>query len=230
MSIIDASGPIYEGMWSYGDPFPGFKLVELGRPEWIEKFEPRQQSFEGFHMLTGSYISCPAHALGIEETYAAHEVPLKKLFGVEACVFNFDLDSLQREGGRPYISLQDILSAGRDIREGTPVLFGTGWGRHWREPDYLSGAWFFKRDAVEYLVRKKPSMLGGDTPYFDNIDNEQGNWRLICGNDIIILAPLVNLEKIRTERVKLFVSPLNILNTYGLPCRVVIDTGTGEGS
>ena len=27
--LIDASGPIYEGMWSYGPPFPEFKLIEL---------------------------------------------------------------------------------------------------------------------------------------------------------------------------------------------------------
>ena len=225
MSIIDASGPIYKGMWSYGEPFPQFRLKELGKPEWIEKFHPRQQAFEGFHMLTGSYISCPAHAFGIEETYAAHEVPLERLFNVDAYVFNLDLNTLGREGNRPYIALENIRETGvEDIPEGVPVLFGTGWGTHWQKQDFLSHAWFFRRDAVEYLVEKKPFMLGGDTPYFDNIENEQGNWELICGNNIIILAPLVNLEKIQVQKVRLFVAPLNILHTYGLPCRVLIDT------
>ena len=27
MKLIDLSGPIYTGMWSYGDSFPDFKLV-----------------------------------------------------------------------------------------------------------------------------------------------------------------------------------------------------------
>jgi len=224
MALIDVSGPIYEGMWSYGKPFPKFKLVELEKPEWIEKFHPRQQAFEGFHMLTGSYISCPAHAFGIEKTYAAHEVPLDTIFNVDAYICNFDLDKLEKKGNRPYISFKDIQETELEsIPEKSPILFGTGWGQHWKNQDYLSNAWFFKKDAIEYIVQKKPTILGGDTPYFDNIESEQGNWKLICSSNIIILAPLINLEKITVNKVKLFVSPLHILHTYGLPCRVLID-------
>ncbi len=45
-------------------------------------------------------------------------------------------------------------------------------------------------------------MLGGDTPYFDNRENEQGYWNLIFGNDIILSCPLVNLEKVNKFKVK----------------------------
>ena len=48
MKIIDASGPIYEGMWSYGEPFPDFKLVDIKEPDWVEGFSPKSQAFEGF--------------------------------------------------------------------------------------------------------------------------------------------------------------------------------------
>lgn len=64
--------------------------------------------------------------------------------------------------------------------------------------------------------------MAGDTAYFDNVENEQGNWNLIYGNGILVLAPLVNLERIDKHKVKLYVCPLNILNTTGLPCRVII--------
>ena len=223
MEFIDASGPIYKGMWYYGEPFPQFNLIELNEPGWVEGFHPRQQAFQGFHMLKGSYISCPAHAFGIEKTYAAHEVPLEKLFDVDAYVLNFDLNHLSKEGNRPYISLKDIKEAEKEeIPVGAPILVGTGWGQHWDKPDFLTHAWFFKKDAIEYIVTKKPFILGGDTPYFDNIENEQENWNLLFGNDIILLAPLINLEKVSKFKVKLYVAPLNILHTYGLPCRVII--------
>ena len=167
MKIIDASGPIYEGMWSYGKPFPKFRLVELKEPDWVKGFHPKQQAFAGFHMLTGSYISCPAHAFGIKKAYAAHEVPLEKIFDVFAYVLKFDLNHLSKEGNRPFISLNDIQKAEKEeIPEGAPILFGTGWGQHWDKPDFLSHAWFFKRDAIEYIVAKKSVMLGGDTSIF----------------------------------------------------------------
>lgn len=54
MKLIDASGPIYEGMWSYGSPFPEFKLKELEHPDFVE-FEAYSQAFEGFSMVTGTY-------------------------------------------------------------------------------------------------------------------------------------------------------------------------------
>jgi len=39
-------------MWSYGDPFPEFKLVDIKEPEWVKEFNPKSQAFEGFCMLT----------------------------------------------------------------------------------------------------------------------------------------------------------------------------------
>jgi kynurenine formamidase len=47
-------------------------------------------------------------------------------------------------------------------------------------------------------------------------------WNLIYGNGVLVVAPLINLEKLENFKVKLFVCPLNILNTAGLPCRVII--------
>jgi len=224
MRIIDASGPIYEGMWSYGKPFTDFKLTELYEPDWIDGFHPKQQGFEGFHMLTGTYMSCPAHGLGLDKSYPAHEVPLEKLFNVDAYVINIDLERMGHKGNRPFITSDDIKKAERvSIPPESPVLFSTGWGTHWGEKDFCSRAWYFTKDAIEYLIAKKPFILGGDTPYFDNIEDEEGNWSLLFDNNVIILAPLVNLEKIKSPKVKLFAAPLKILNTYGLPCRVIIN-------
>lgn len=222
MKIIDASGPIYNGMWSYGKPFPDFKLVELKEPEWVD-FTAYSQAFEGFSMLTGTYIDGPAHALGLKKSYPIHEIPIEKLFNIDSYVLKFDLNKLPKEGSKPYITLKDLKKAEKEnIPDGSNIILATGWGQHWDSPDFLTHDWFLKKDAVEYLVSKKPFMLVADTPSFDNVDNEQGIWSLIYGNNILVVAPLINLEKISKYKVKLYICPLKILNTTGLPCRVLI--------
>ncbi|MBN2073533.1 MAG: cyclase family protein [Actinobacteria bacterium] len=222
MKIIDASGPIYEGMWSYGPPFPEFKLVEIESPEWVD-FTAYSQAFEGFCMLTGTYISGPGHALGLKKAEPMHKTPLEKLFDVDAYVLKFNLYELEKEGNRPYITLKDIKNAEKEkIPDGSNIVIATGWGNHWSEPDFLTHDWFMKKDAVKYIVDKDPFILAMDTPSIDNIDNEQGIWSIVFSGNIHLVAPLVNLDKITKYRVKLYICPLNILNTAGLPCRVII--------
>jgi kynurenine formamidase len=222
MKLVDASGPIYEGMWSYGPPFPDFKLVELEHPDWVE-FSAYSQKFDGFSMLTGTYIDGPAHALGLKKARPIHEIPVEKLFGVDAYVLKFDLNNLDKEGNRPSISLRDIKDAEKEnIPEGANIIFATGWGKHWDKPDFLTHDWFMRKDAAEYIVSKKPFILALDTPSIDNVDNEQGLWPLIYANNIYLVGPLVNIENLTKYKVRLYVCPLKILNTTGLPCRVII--------
>jgi len=216
------SGPIYEGMWSYNPPFPKFRLVELKNPEWVDSVT-YSQAFKGFCMVTGTYISGPSHLFGLEKSFPIHEIPLEKLFGIDAYVMKFDLDKLAKKGNKPYISYNDISKAERNnIPTGASIIIATGWGKNWGNHNFLTHSWFFKKDAIEYLVSKKPFILAADTPSYDNVGDEEGNWHLIFNNNISIVAPLVNVEKITNYKVKLYVCPLKILNTTGLPCRVII--------
>lgn len=226
MKIIDASGPIYNGMWSYGYPFPDFKLIDLKEPDWVEGFRPKSNAFEGFSMLTGTYFDGPPHAYGVDKTYPMNDIPLDKIFGVEAFVFKFNLEKLSKEGDRPVVNLNDVKKAEEKIQnniyERAILIFATGWGSQWEKSNFLTNSWFFEKDAIEYIVNKKPFIMAMDTAYADCPENERGNWQLIYGNDISIVAPLVNLEKISKSRVKIYICPLKILNTSGLPCRVII--------
>lgn len=222
MKVIDVSGPIYTGMWSYGAPYPEFRLEELKNPEWVD-FTAYSQQFKGFSTVTGTYIDGPAHAVGLKRSYPISDVPIEKLFGIDAYVLRFDLKKLKKVGKRPCVTKDDIMASEKEkIPDGSAVIFATGWGRHWDRKDFLTDSWFLKKDAVEYLVKKKPYIMAADTPYFDNVEDMQGIWDLIFGNDILIVAPLVNTEKITSYKVKLYISPLKVLDTTGLPCRVVI--------
>lgn len=225
MKIIDASGPIYDGMWSYGDPFPDFKLIDLKEPAWIEGFHPKSNAFEGFSMLTGTYIDGPAHSIGIEKSYPMSDIPIEKLFGVDAFVYKFDLNELKKEGKRPVVTLEAVKKAEKNITGNIPersvLVLATGWGSHWNEKDFLTDAWFCERDAVKYLVNKKPFILALDSAYIDCLENERGSWEIIYDNDVSLVAPLVNLDKLTKTVVKIYICPLKIMNTTGLPCRVI---------
>lgn len=224
MGLIDLSGPIYTGMWSYGDPFPEFKLVDIKEPGWVKTFTPKSQAFEGFCMLTGNYMDGPAHAFGLEKEKPMYEIPLEKIFGVDAYVYQFDLEKMPKEGKRPYITMELVKKAEKEpVPDGAPIILSTGWGSHWSESDFMTDAWFLKKDVAEYFARKRPILLGFDSPYADNLENEQGNWLIIYGAGITMLAPLVNTEKIKKFKVKLYVAPLNILNTTGLPVRTIVE-------
>ncbi len=222
MKLIDLSGPIYTGMWTYGPPFPEYELVDIKEPDWVESFSPKSQAFKGFYMLTGSYIDGPSHAYGLEKEKPMHELPLEKIFGVDAYVYKFPLEKLPKEGKRPYITMEHVKEAEKEpVPDGAPIILATGWGSHWDKEDYLPNAWFLRKEVAEYFASKRPIMLGGDTPYSDNLENEQGNWLILYGAGINLLGPLVNTEKITKFKVKLYVAPLNILNTTGLPVRIV---------
>ena len=85
MKLIDASGPIYEGMWTYGPPMPEFKLVEIEDPEWVE-FKVHSQAYEGFCMHTATCLDGPSHFYGLEKSYPMHEIPIEKIFDVTVAI------------------------------------------------------------------------------------------------------------------------------------------------
>ena len=36
MRIIDISGPIEDGMWSYGEPYPAPQITQIPPPAWLD--------------------------------------------------------------------------------------------------------------------------------------------------------------------------------------------------
>ena len=75
---------------------------------------------------------------------------------------------------------------------------------------------------MEYLVEKKPFLLGTDFPRWESFENPQNLFPLFYAGNILMLAPLVNLENIPSARVKLTALPLNIPGTSCIPCRAVV--------
>lgn len=223
MKIIDASGEIFEGMWNYGPPFAEFKLKQIELPQWVD-YKSYCQSFEGMHMLTGTYIVAPSHGLGLKKSYELDKVPIAKLYNIDAFVLRLDFEKFAKEGNNPYVCHEDLKNAGiEEIPEKSAILLATGYGRYWSDPDYLKNYYFIKKDALDYILSKKPFLFGLDSPSMDNLNNPQGISGYFYDYNVLLLAPLVNLEEIKSFKVKLTVCPLKFKKTTGSPCRVIIE-------
>ena len=223
MRIIDISGPIYNGMWSYGEQYPKFKLETIGFPYEGEVYPV--DVFEGFHAQTGTYIESPG-IFTDQKIKKLNDVALENFYKINTFVFQIPYDKLAIKDDRPYISLENIKEAEKqNIPEGSSIMISTGYGENWKKKDYLDKAWFFKKEAIYYLIDKNPFLIGGDSPVWENELNPEGALVKLYEEGILLLAPCVNLEKVEKFKVKLIALPLKVSEAAICPVRAAIIEG-----
>ena len=216
VKIIDITGVLHNGMWNYEPPFTELNIRPLPEVDWVET-KVYCDIFDGIHSQSGTYLETPAHLLG-DKSYPLQAVPIEKLVDIDARVIK--LSGFDIEGERLPIT-REMLEK-EDIEEGVSVLISCDWGKHWRDPRYLSASPYFTYEAMEYIVSKKPFLLGTDFARWENLDNPEGFFPMFYDADILMLAPCVNLEKIQSEKVKLTALPLHIEKTCCAPCRAFV--------
>jgi arylformamidase len=222
---IDVTGLIQDGMWNYEPPFPSISIKPLPPVPWVEQ-PVYCEIFEGMHSQTGTYLETPAHFYGMdsEESYLLADVELERIMEVPCVVLNLGLLEKSPDGSRHGITVNELESClnAKDICEGDAILVGTGWGRYWMDPDYLNTSPYFTKAAMDWLISKKPSILGSDLGRWENLDKPEGFFPDFYAADILMVGPLVNLEKVTSHRCRLTALPLNIARTSCAPARVVI--------
>lgn len=215
MEILDITGEIYTGMWNYSFPFPNVTVKPLPKVEWVP-YSVYAEIFEGMHSQTGTYLETPAHLLG-DKSYPLIDVSLDRTVNIPASVLK--VGALKKS--EP-ITAEMIKEAEKSapVNEGDAVLVCTEWSRKWYDDDYLTGP-YFTYDAMKYLISKKPSILASDFPRWDNPNKPQGFWQDFYNADILMLDPVVNLEK-APDRASLTVLPIKVEKTCCAPCRAIL--------
>lgn len=227
MKITDISGPIYTGMWNYSEPLnrilKDFNLSSIEFEFGGEKYAV--DVFENMKAQTGTYLESPGQYLD-DNKYTVSDIPVGKLHMMDARVLRVPYDRLGEKDGKRYVTLDDIKSAEKStIPEGCAVLVGTGYGRYWERKDFFESSWFFKKDAMDYLIGKKPFLIGADSAEWENPKNPEGIFKKLFPANILILASCVNLELISQFSVKLTVLPLKVQKAYICPVRAVVVEG-----
>lgn len=224
MRVIDISGPIYSGMWNYNEPL-GSLLGEFKLSSVKFEFSGEEYSvdvFNGMKAQTGTYIESPGQYLE-DNKYTVSDIPVQKLFMIDAYVLKIPYEKLGKKDSKRFITLEDIKSAEKEnIPEGCAILVGTGYGKYWNRKDFFEKSWFFKAKAMEYIISKKPFLLGADSAEWENPKNPEGIFKKFFPANILILASCINLEKVNKFKVKLSVLPFNVLNSYISPVRAVV--------
>jgi kynurenine formamidase len=222
--VTDISGPIYEGMWNYPPPLNSylkdFQLRKVEIPFGGEVYTV--EVFDNVKAQTGTYLESPAQYRQ-ENRFTVNEKPLAEFYLREGRLLFIPLGALPEKDGKRYVSLEQIRRAEKEpIPEGCAILVGTGYGANWRNRSFFSGSWFFHREAMRYLLDKKPFLIGADSAEWENPKNPEGIFADIYRTDVFILAPCVNLERIRRQRIKLTVFPLHVQNAFICPVRAAV--------
>ena len=222
MKIIDVTGQIRDDMWNYEFPFPKYKIKPLPQPEWVES-RVYCEIFDGLHSQTGTYLETPAHFYGPEESYNLDTVDMANVYNIRCSHIKMDLSTFDT-GERVKITVEMLekASEGLDIREGDALLFSCGWGKYWSDEKYLACSPFLSYEAMEWLVSKKPFLLGADVPRWENLEKPEGFFPMFYDANILLLGPLVNLENVGTKNLTLTALPINVVGTSCAPCRAII--------
>ena len=175
MKVVDITGPIYNGMWNYTEPL-GSMLGNFNLSRFKFEFGGEKYSietFEGFKAQTGTYIESPGQYL--KSKYKISDIKIEKLFMMDAYMFFIDYEKLREKDGKKFISADNLKKAEKiDIPEGAAIIVGTGYGKRWEMTDFFSKSWFFKKEAMEYIIRKKPFLLATDSAEWKILKTRKG--------------------------------------------------------
>jgi len=215
MRIIDISGSIENGMWSYADPYPAPSITEIPAPDWLAY--PVYSQTVRMAVQTATYLETGAHMY--RDAINIDQVPLERCYLIDALTLWIP------KGPDQAISVDDLAGAlaksGETFRPGDALLVGTGWDTHWTEPDYLTNPPYFLASAIDWVLDQQASLLGGDTPRYDSPNDPQNFFTKFFKQDILLLAPLINLQQVQKTRGKLTALPLKIKGACASPVRAL---------
>lgn len=220
--VTDITGKIYEGMWNLEPPFPDYKMRHFPKVPWV-KGEVYLEMFD-MHSQTGTYLETPGHFYGYEKSYVINDVDVADLTNRDCVVLDVGDLNPNNENERKPITIEQIEKCpNKDlINPGDAILICTHWGRMWESKDYLKNSPYLSMEVMEWVVSKKPFIFGSDIPRFEIVEKPQGLFDIFAPANILLFGPAVNLDKIKTPKVKLTALPLKIEGTCCTPCRAVI--------
>ncbi|NLC39655.1 MAG: cyclase family protein [Clostridiaceae bacterium] len=221
--IIDITGHIDEGMWSYPAPYPEISIDPMPPVPWAGG-KVYVEIFTGMNSQTGTYLETPAHYYGNDNSYLLTDVPVENLYRIPCAVFDLGQLEVPTAGGRTPVTLEMIQScpAASLLEPGDAILFSTGWGQNWFNDNFLDGPYLTK-EAMDWFISKKPFLLGSDLARWENIEHPEGIFDDFYAADILLAGPFINLDLIKQARCLLTILPINVAKTSCAPCRALVE-------
>lgn len=215
MRIVDISGPIEDNMWSYGDPYPAPRIEQIPPPSWLDY--PVYSQTVSFAVQSGTYLETAAHM--DRNRMPIDQLPLARCYMIDAVTLWIS------KGANEAITAEDLLQAqerqGVSVQPGDALLVGTGWDKQWYSSAYVADPPYFMAAAIDWILERQVTLLGGDTPRYDSPHNPQNFFPKFFQSEILLLAPLINLDQVQQPRGKLIALPLKIKDACASPVRAL---------
>jgi kynurenine formamidase len=220
---IDLSGTLENDLWSYS-VLPG--LEKLIPPVLIETIATvKNNDFFASKItcssVSGTYLEAGSHIRNNGKNLDR--------YGVEDFIKPAAVIRLPQQEGKTLVDGKLLAAHAPSIERGDAVLIDTGWGGRWNRPGYVLQCPNLSRDAVEWVLSHDISIFGIDIPciessWSEDVSEEKGGLlALVFERDVLLTAPLINLDRIKARRGMLICLPLAVAGTSGAPVRVVFE-------
>jgi kynurenine formamidase len=220
---VDLSGTLENGLWTY-QALPGLQDI-IPEVEVRTIATVRENDFFASRLtlctISGTYVEAGSHILEGAKTldqYRASD------FIKPARIIR-----LPRLKAKTLIDEHLLAARSPRLKPGEAILVATGWGRRWNQPGYVLECPNFTRGAIAWLLKHKPAICGFDVPCIesswseDAVEEKGGLLGMLFKKNVLLVAPLVNLEKVKSDRGVLYSLPLPVVGTSGAPARVVFE-------
>jgi len=210
--FIDVSHEIEHGMVTYpGLPGPlicDYLSREASRSHYAAGVEFQINKIE-MVANTGTYLDAPFHRYADGADLA--QLPLE-------CVANLDAVVVRAAPGNER-SISAGAFRGMDLK-GKAVLVRTGWDRHWRTAQYLSGHPFLTGDAAEFLRDSGAALVGIDSLNIDDTaDLSRPVHSILLGSGVLIVEHLCNLQSLPSAGFRFSAVPAKVVRFGSWPVR-----------
>ena len=211
MKITDITGTTKNGMWSYGPPIPKVNIEQVSN---LAAGDDDSNYGITVGSISGTYLETAAHRL--PDQPALIDIPVEKMV-TEAVIFQ-----LKDKGPGEAIDADEFEALNISAAKNQALIFRTGWDKMWDSPNFVADSPYLTKAAMDWLLEREPSIIGADVPCFDNSKKPEGLVNLLFEHGALILAPLVNLDKIEKTHVQLIALPAKVDKVCGFPCRAIV--------
>ncbi len=219
-SVIDLSGVIENGLWGYHE-LPGLEeIVPRVRADTIATV--KEQGFFASKLvlssISASYVEAGSHI--IDGAKNLDRYPIERFIRPAKII------RLPEQKAKALIDESLLERNALEIGDGDALIIDTGWGKMWNRPGYVLQCPNYLNGALEWVLKKDISIFAVDVPcieasWSEGEEKEKGGLLAkIFEKDILLAAPLVNLDKVKKNSGTLVCMPLSVKGASGAPARI----------